>query len=148
MTNDKKNKRERTGINLNKDLAEQIQALAREEKRTLTAQTHVLLEYALSQWNSKKDITPEWVEERFESMGVERVRRLTFSAIEYLLSGVSASTADEEGQLAIAFLQKLVGKTATDGDAIEVADALDLDTASLSELIRLMKKGRKTSNGV
>lgn len=53
-----------------------------------------------------------------------------------------------EGDLAIAFIRKLANKTATDGDAIEVADVLDVDTASLSELVHFSKKGRKTSNGV
>lgn len=53
-----------------------------------------------------------------------------------------------EGDLAITFIKKLVDRTATDGDAIEVADALDIDTASLSQLVHFIKKGRKTSNGV
>lgn len=145
MTNEKKEKRERTGINFNKETAQQIKVLAEQEKRSITAQAHILIEFAISQWNSKRAITPEWVRDRFESMGREKVKQLVFAGIQYL----SATTpGDEDGVLAIDFLRKLASKTATDGDVIEVADAFDIDTATLSELIRLNKKGRKTSNGV
>ncbi len=145
MTNEKKEKRERTGINFNKETAQQIKVLAEQEKRSITAQAHILIEFAISQWNSKRAITPEWVRDRFESMGREKVKQLVFAGIQYL----SATTpGDEGGVLAIDFLRKLASKTATDGDVIEVADAFDIDTATLSELIRLNKKGRKTSNGV
>jgi hypothetical protein len=153
MTNEeKKDKRNRTGVNLNEQIVEDIKLLAQKEKRTLTAQVHVLLEFALESWQSDSalQLTPELVQARFEAIGRVGVKQLVLAGIEYLFSDAAPPT-DEEGQLAVAFLKKLVSSQATDGDAIELAEALELDTAALralSQLVSSTKGGKKASNGV
>lgn len=98
--------RNRTGINLNEAMAEKIRALAEKERRSLTAQVHVLLEFALSRWGDGNTVTPEWIKMQFDKMGREKVAQLVFSAIKYLLSAPAADTNSSTKVIAYQILQK------------------------------------------
>lgn len=60
---------------------------------------------------------------------------------------VGRLTKQRASKSAIDFLEKLTAGTATDGDAIEVAAALGLETEAVSRLIQ-KHNGEKKSNGV
>lgn len=77
-----------------------------------------------------------------------QIARAAISRLEKSTGSVSESNDVDQGELAIAFLQKMFGGTATDGDALEVADIFNLDTASVTQAIRFIKGGKKASNGV
>lgn len=107
----------------------------------------------LGQANRSPPAQAEIIKAINHSCTLKEAGQIARVAINRLEQGVDVPSEPElddvnQGELAIAFLRKLVSRTATDGDAIEVADILDIDTAILSQAIRSIKGGRKASNGV